>query len=355
LISEGAKRGMAIANVDDINYDLMNYGRKFTIGDLQPIMGRMRREIVELIICIIGDDAAYDKVKRASEHNVGILTSCVKSSTINRRDRRTGDMDVSFVQNILLKINAKVGGVNQKMQKPIVSLLKVPFMVIGADVTHPSPDQTRIPSLVGMAASSDKNAFKYNCTWRIQSPTREMIDDFGEMVKVHLLRFKEVNKCFPHIILYYRDGVSDGQFDEVLQIEHQGLMKACAELEPDYKPAVTVIVVQKRHRIRLFPVKPEEGDGRNVNVKPGTIVDTEIVDMKKKQFYLVAHAAIQGVARPAKYQILHDDSEFTADMIQEVTHSLCHMFCRCNRTVSYVAPTYYAHLVAARGRSYVRG
>lgn len=31
------------------------------------------------------------------------------------------------------------------------------------------------------------------------------------------------------------------------------------------------------------------------------------------------------------------------------------MFTRCNRSVSYVAPTYYSHLVAARGKNYILG
>jgi len=34
---------------------------------------------------------------------------------------------------------------------------------------------------------------------------------------------------------------------------------------------------------------------------------------------------------------------------------LCHMFPRCNRSVSYPAPAYLAHLAAARGRVYISG
>lgn len=41
----------------------------------------------------------------------------------------------------------------------------------------------------------------------------------------------------------------------------------------------------------------------------------------------------------------------------KITHfiflDLCHLFTRCNRSVSYPAPTYYAHLVAARGKQYI--
>lgn len=41
--------------------------------------------------------------------------------------------------------------------------------------------------------------------------------------------------------------------------------------------------------------------------------------------------------------------------IHMLTYSLCHLFTRCDRAVSYPAPTYYAHLAASRGRVYLEG
>jgi len=43
------------------------------------------------------------------------------------------------------------------------------------------------------------------------------------------------------------------------------------------------------------------------------------------------------------------------DEIEELTFYLCHLFSRCNRTVSYPAPTYYAHLAAFRAKHYIEG
>ena len=48
----------------------------------------------------------------------------------------------------------------------------------------------------------------------------------------------------------YRDGVSEGQFDQVLAHELVAIQKACTDLEKDYKPPITLIVVQKRHHTR---------------------------------------------------------------------------------------------------------
>ncbi|KAJ6640712.1 Protein argonaute-2 [Pseudolycoriella hygida] len=122
--------------------------------------------------------------------------------------------------------------------------------------------------------------------------------------------------------------------------------------------AGTEYVTDKRHHTRFFP-PPNSGIGRddhkNNNVPPGTIVDSQITHPNETQFYLVSHQSLQGVARPTKYCLLRDDSNFSMDTLEELTYNLCHFFARCTRTVSYPAPTYYAHLAAARGRVYIEG
>jgi len=64
---------------------------------------------------------------------------------------------------------------------------------------------------------------------------------------------------------------------------------------------------------------------------------------------------LQGTARPTKYKVLWDDANMSEDEIEELTYYLCHLFSRCNRSVSYPAPTYYAHLAAFRAKHYIDG
>ena len=77
-------------------------------------------------------------------------------------------------------------------------------------------------------------------------------------------------------ISFPRDGVSEGQFLLVLNKELSAIRSACEKLEEGYKPAITFIVAQKRHKTRLFPADPKTGVGKNQNVKPGTAVDHTI-------------------------------------------------------------------------------
>ena len=49
---------------------------------------------------------------------------------------------------------------------------------------------------------------------------------------------------------------------------------------------------------------------------------------------------------------MYDDNNLSADELQQLTYYLCHLYSRCERSVSYPSPTYYAHLAAFRARGY---
>lgn len=314
-------------------------------------MNQLRDSGCQLLFCIISNFGdAYARVKQAAEIRCGILTQCIKEQTVSRKGN-----DMSTVSNILLKVNAKLSGTNHKFaDQSKLAVQRIPHMVIGADVTHPSPDQRHIPSVVGVAVSQDPSTFCYRMCWRLQDPKQEMIQDLEAIIEEQLQLFKARNKVLPKVLFYYRDGVSDGQFQEVLRIELNAINRGCARAEQGYKPKVVFVVVQKRHHTRFFPKTPNPRD-RNNNVEAGTIVDSQITHPNETQFFLVSHASIQGVAKPTKYCLLRDELNMTINDLETFTYNLCHLFTRCNRAVSYPAPTYYAHLAAARGRVYIEG
>ncbi|XP_029665997.1 protein argonaute-4 isoform X2 [Formica exsecta] len=311
---------------------------------------RSRRGL-NLIIVIIPDrtDTTYGKVKQITELKMGILTQCIKFKTIKKNS-------YSAVKNILLKINSKLNGVNH-----IINSQSIPYclknndcMLVGADVTHPSPDAINIPSIAAVAASSNTSAFQYNIALRLQQPKEEMILDIEEIIISQLQIYKEKTSRLPNKIIYYRDGVSEGQLAQVMHFEISAIKRACTRWKAG-NIQITCLVVQKRHHVRLFPTHDAESDDRNKNVKAGTIVDTEITHPNHIDFYLVSHASIQGTARPTKYRCICNESSYTEDNIEELTYYLCHMYARCTRAVSYPAPTYYAHLGAYRGRALIEG
>lgn len=283
---------------------------------------QMADEKVNIVFCIIPPNSVnYAKIKQEAELISCVLTQCIKSNTIERR----GD-DRMTLANILLKVNAKLNGVNHRLPPPNAPIIndfdKVPVMFIGADVTHPTPGQTNVPSVAAVVASHDRNAFCYNAGWRPQ--VGEIIADFRTFVKEALLFFRKKNGRLPEKIFYFRDGVSDSQFQQVMGSEWNAMLDACRDVQEGYEEIVklTIIVVQKRHHTRFFPIDKRISQDRNNNVPPGTVVDTTITRPDEIQYYLVSHQAIQGVSKPTKYCILLDDGDHNMDDLQALTYAV---------------------------------
>ena len=106
------------------------------------------------------------------------------------------------IHNICLKLNSKLGGVNNVISKDCLpALMKRPVMLLGADVTHPSPDRIgEVPSIAAIVGSYNPSATKYHWEVSVQYGEKkeakikvlEVIEDTERMVrsllmKVHLV------------------------------------------------------------------------------------------------------------------------------------------------------------------------
>ncbi|KDO41898.1 hypothetical protein CISIN_1g0014661mg, partial [Citrus sinensis] len=213
------------------------------------------------------------------------------------------------------------------------------------------PEVTKYAGLVCAQAHRQELIQDLFKTW--QDPVRGAVS--GGMIKELLISFRRATGQKPQRIIFYRDGVSEGQFYQVLLYELDAIRKACASLEPNYQPPVTFVVVQKRHHTRLFANNHHDRNAvdRSGNILPGTVVDSKICHPTEFDFYLCSHAGIQGTSRPAHYHVLWDENKFTADGLQSLTNNLCYTYARCTRSVSIVPPAYYAHLAAFRARFYM--
>jgi len=158
----------------------------------------------------------------------------------------------------------------------------------------------------------------------------------------------------PDAIVYYRDGVSEAQYNEVMAKEYAQIKLTIAKIQKDlndtWEPTVTIVIVQKRHHLRMFQADASKLD-KSGNAQPGTVIDSGVTHPLNHDFYLQSHAGIQGTSRPTHYTVLVDELGFSADEIQTLTFELCHVYQRCSRSVSIPTPVYYAHLAAFRARA----
>lgn len=124
-----------------------------------------------------------------------------------------------------------------------------------------------------------------------------------------LEKFQIQTGIWPKKILYYRDGVSEGQFIDVLNSELTAIRKACVRIGKkagqSYEPQVTFIVAQKRHKTFPNPVNERDGVGDTKNVPPGTVIDTVICHPTEKDFYLASQLAIKVGSLSFKFKVFY--------------------------------------------------
>ena len=290
----------------------------------------------------------YGKIKQLCDMKYGLVTQCLIKDNVFKPPSR--ELNKQTVGNICLKINAKLGGINHALSaKSKPPVLKRPVMVMGADVSHPPPESRRVkPSIAAIVGSVEPKGANYEVEVRVQdgNQNEEMIHDMKDATKNLLMKFHEANNGRkPEKIIMYRDGVSEGQFLTVLASELVAIRAACTELEEDYQPKITYIVVQKRHHTRFFP--SDNNKYKNGNALAGTVVDQGINHPTEGDFYLLryvlryvgqiitssyySHEGIQGTSRPCHYQVLWDDSDFSADELEILSYYLCHLYSRCTR------------------------
>ncbi|PSS21604.1 Protein argonaute like [Actinidia chinensis var. chinensis] len=310
----------------------------------------------QFLLCLLPDrknSDLYGPWKRKNLADYGIVNQCMAPMRVNDQ----------YLNNLLLKINAKLGGLNSLLaveHSPSIPLVsKVPTIIIGMDVSHGSPGQSDIPSIAAVVSSRHWPLIsRYRASVRTQSPKVEMIDslykrvsdteDEGIMRELLLDFYLSSGKRKPDQIIIFRDGVSESQFNQVLNIELDQIIEACKFLDEKWSPKFVVIVAQKNHHTKFFqPGSPD-------NVPPGTVIDNKICHPRNNDFYLCAHAGMIGTTRPTHYHVLLDEVGFSADELQELVHSLSYVYQRSTTAISVVAPICYAHLAATQVGTFMK-
>ncbi|AQK44273.1 Protein argonaute 1 [Zea mays] len=81
----------------------------------------------------------------------------------------------------------------------------------------------------------------YKALVSAQAHMEEIIQNLDGMIRELLISFYKRTGKKPKRIIFYRDGISEGQFNHVLILEMDAIRKACASLEDGYLPPVTFV------------------------------------------------------------------------------------------------------------------
>uniref|UniRef100_A0A8H8CN02 Argonaute-like protein n=1 Tax=Psilocybe cubensis TaxID=181762 RepID=A0A8H8CN02_PSICU len=295
------------------------------------------------------DNYIYPGIKRIGDVEMGLNTIHMQlDKALN--DPKKQDQ---YFSNVALKVNTKLGGINHLLDdKSMAWLNKVPTMMVGIDVTHPGRgSKAGTPSIAAVVANTDRNFVQFPASMRVQRSKKEMLDELSAMLIERLQTFEKKNRgILPARIIVYRDGVSEGQYETVLQEELPQILDAFKRLSTKdrsaYRPKLSIIICG------FYPTNSQFAD-RNGNTRPGTVVDKGITGVFDFDFYLQAHAGLQGSVKSTHYVVVYDEIGLSADEIQVGTHDVSYLYARATKAVSLIPAAYYADLACERGRCYL--
>lgn len=351
-----------------------------------------------LLFIVISDPQlnAYGFIKQHCDVSLGVASQYIRVQTAKRAldELADGKPSKKIFYNIALKINGKLGGVNQELDFSVNAEMspeekeqrksKPLTMYVGIDVTHPTNGSGIDYSIAAIVASINPGGTKYRNMIVTQEECRpgerpvahgrERTDILeGKFVKLLRLFAENNNDRIPGHIIVYRDGVSDS---EMLRVSHDELRSLKREVEQflaercksETVPKYTFIVIQKRHKTRLFRKidqerpkdkeeakqwdedKKESDNTGFVNPSSGTTVDKVIVSKYKFDFFLASHHGALGTSRPGYYTVMYDDTNLTKDEAYKMTYELAFLSARCRKPISLPAPVHYAHLSCEKAK-----
>ena len=207
--------------------------------------------------------------------------------------------------------------------------------IAGADVYH-GPRSRSVSSLV---TTFGKNFEQTSSTVKIQKKGVEIMHNMASMVLDSIKSYKKVLGKLPKQYIFYRDGVGEGQLEEVKKFEIMKIKEALIKEYKDEAPKLLFIVVTKRISDR-FAVVTERGLS---NPSGGLLITDDVVKRDRANFFLVAQKVNQGTAGPTHYEVIYNDTDIKFEYLTELTYQLTFTYTNWCGPVKVPGPVQYAH------------
>lgn len=197
---------------------------------------------IVVAICPTSRDDRYAAIKKLCCAEMPVPTQVINSKTLSNESKNR-----AIVQKIALQMNCKMGGTLWSVNIPMKNV-----MLCGMDTYH---DTARKADSVAAFVSSINETFT---KWFSQAVVQRCKEELGNglcfAMKASLIAYREENGALPERVIVYRDGVGDGQLRMCREYEIPQFHQAFKDVQANYNPPLTFIVVQKRINTRIFAV-----------------------------------------------------------------------------------------------------
>ncbi|KAM3138756.1 hypothetical protein pb186bvf_009135 [Paramecium bursaria] len=264
----------------------------------------------------------YKAAKRITMNKFGVASQVIIERTLEKNTR-------SIVNKILVQLNAKVGGTPWAIDGMPQIFQNKPTMLCGTDCFQKAKRQSQL----AFCSTVDQYFSRY---YSQIITSGEFSTHLQPAFKASLLAFKAHCGVFPENVIIYRDGIGEGQENQVISTELPQYKQALAELEMQDKVKIVLVICNKRVSAKFYTAQRPE------NPQPGTLIDSAKV-CEDKKFYLISQVSRQGTVTPSLYKIAHSDINNIDDDVKVLTFKLCWLFYNYTGSIKIPAPVRYAH------------
>lgn len=232
--------------------------------------------------------------------------------------------------NILLQMVNKLGGTLWEVECD-----KKDMIIAGADVYH-GAHQNSVISLVSQMGHNFTTFYSLTSKQKkgvqIMNGVYKMVID---AVKYYIQKYGKPPKEF----LFFRHGVGEGQYDDVIEFEVNRILETFAVNYKTDAPKLTFVIVNKRVDDR-FAVQTKDG---LKNPQGGLVVIDDVVKRDRANFFLIAQNVTQGTANPTHYEVLFTSGGLKFEEVVELAYSFTYGYANWMGAVKVPAPVQYAH------------
>lgn len=291
------------------------------------MIGKSKCPKPQMVMFFFGKKAAnerfYSSVKRLFDSK-GVATQFFTSFNPNK-----DTSGLAKYSNLLLQMANKL-----KCNLWYIETQLRDTLVLGADVCHGAKNQS-VAALVGMWGSCLQDS--YSAT-SIQKKGQEVMLNVPKMVMEIVDAYIEKVRSPPAQIIFYRDGVGEGQLAEVAHVEVKAIKEALAKKFEKAAPKLMFVVVTKRLDDR-FAMQFQGLE----NPDSGLIVNKDVVKKDLYHFFMVSQKVTQGTATPTSYEIIFDEIKLDQQFFYTFTYHQTFNYYNWMGAVKVPAAVQYAH------------
>ena len=283
------------------------------IREANKYFGEEKREY-DFALFLLGENIyIYPQLKMHSLCHNGYISQVVKVDTLYN------DKIKNICSNILIQINAKLGGSLYKIQID-KALAGKKLMVIGVDSSK-HKDKNNYGTGIAMVATINDSLSNFYSESKIVK-INDMKDQFHLCISNFIENALKVyeknnNGKKPDWIIIYRQGVSKEQ-KEKLKPEIREIDETCSNQNIPYY----YIFVNTKSTFKFFE---KDKNGKYSNPQSGLLVLDGVINHNNFEFYIQPQYVNQGSATPTCFHVAYGNLNFP-ELIPKFTFDLCHLY-----------------------------